>query len=829
DRATKIVFELDDALTLLPPTHEAFRYFQSAYPQIAEYLQKADLVTVSTPKLKELFSWWNERIEVLPNTIDTSVWMPLVEKTRPRHKISILFSGTLTHGHDLAVIAFALHQIAQEFGDRVEFVFWGDTPSQLAKLPQVRTLAGFTPDYFGYAHRMKRLPVDFAIVPLETTPFNRAKSPVKWLEYSACGIPAIFSSIEAYSGAVEHGKTGWLVPNTSEAWYEAIKKFVLEPDLRRTIGEAAHRQVLSQHTLAQNTHLWLHAYERLLASPKPAKETAPQVSIVIPVFNNLDLTRQCLDSIFSNTPQGLYEIIVVDNASTDGTRGFLQQQAEGQRLRGIFNSQNRGFAAACNQGAQEARCPQVLFLNNDTVVLSGWLQALLEAGKRPGTGVVGAKLLYANGRIQHAGIEFINGVPDHPYRHAEANLPEANQARELDMVTGACLLIRRELFLELAGFDEVYRNGVEDVDLCLRVRAAGWKVVYEPRAVAYHLEGQSAGRFAHVKENLTIFFERWRRRFDAHMRLAVSSKPELIQSSSSLLRPASKPKNAVNCRIGWEGSFLDSGSLSHVNRELTRQLSQIKGISLSRVASCAAPAGPLPVEFSQLAESLALKCPTNVELVVRHAWPPDWRKPASGKLVVIQPWEYGALPKDWVRSSKDVDEFWVPSEYVRKVFVDSGIPRTKVHVVPNGIDPERFHPEAAPLGLPTRKSFKFLFVGGTIHRKGADVLLHTYLKTFSAEDDVCLVIKDFGNQSVYAGQTLESAIQEAQRTPGSPEIVYLNQELPEADLPRLYAACDCLVHPYRGEGFGLPVLEAMACAKPVIVTAGGAADDFAKP
>jgi Tfp pilus assembly protein PilF len=144
------------------------------------------------------------------------------------------------------------------------------------------------------------------------------------------------------------------------------------------------------------------------------------------------------------------------------------------------------------------------------------------------------------------------------------------------------------------------------------------------------------------------------------------------------------------------------------------------------------------------------------------------------------------------------------------------------------VNPEKFHPQAAPATLATQKRFKFLFVGGTIFRKGPDVLLQAYLANFTAADDVCLVIKDFGGRSVYAGQTFEAKIRAVQAQPGAPEILYINEELPPDALPGLYTACDCLVLPYRGEGFGLPVLEAMACGRPVMVTRGGATDDFVR-
>ncbi len=553
------------------------------------------------------------------------------------------------------------------------------------------------------------------------------------------------------------------------------------------------------------------------------------VSIIIPVFNNLPLTQGCLNSLARIPSDVTREIIVVDNASTDGTKEHLASLEKAGQIRVIRNPQNEGFARACNQGAAAATAEWLVFLNNDTKVTAGWIEALLNAADKTNAGIVGAKLLYADNTIQHAGIGWINGLPDHPYRHSAPFASEVNSRRELDMVTGACLLMERELFLKLAGFDEIYRNGVEDIDLCLRARAAGRKVVYEPGAVVYHLEGQSAGRFNHVNENLKIFFSRWGKSFDQRQQFIVPAKPQFIPASESVLKSpgsASRSESAAKAVVlSWEGSFLDSGSLSHVNRELTSALlKNSAGLRLQRVPNGA----PATAGWESLAKELAGDKPATPEITVRHAWPPDWRRPRSGKLVVIQPWEFGSLPVQWVQQSAEVDEFWVPSEYVRRVYVDSGVPAQKVAVVANGINPDSFHPQAAPIKLATNKKFKFLFVGGTIYRKGPDLLLKAYLEQFTAADDVCLVIKDFGGASVYAGQTFEEKIRAAQAQPNAPEILYLNEELPPDALPGLYTACDCLVLPYRGEGFGLPALEAMACGLPVIVTAGGSTDDFVR-
>lgn len=194
---------------------------------------------------------------------------------------------------------------------------------------------------------------------------------------------------------------------------------------------------------------------------------------------------------------------------------------------------------------------------------------------------------------------------------------------------------------------------------------------------------------------------------------------------------------------------------------------------------------------------------------------------------MIQPWEYGSIPAAWVEPINTVvDELWVPSTFVRDCYVQSGIKGEKVHVVPNGVATDRLHPAVPPRRLATNKAFRFLFVGGTLQRKGIDLLLAAYAAEFTSADDVCLVIKDMGGASVYKGQTAAETIRSFQANPAFPELLYLDEMLNDDEMAALYTACHCLVHPYRGEGFGLPIAEAMACGLPVIVTGMGAALDF---
>ena len=221
--------------------------------------------------------------------------------------------------------------------------------------------------------------------------------------------------------------------------------------------------------------------------------------------------------------------------------------------------------------------------------------------------------------------------------------------------------------------------------------------------------------------------------------------------------------------------------------------------------------------------------PTAAVGVAQH-WPPSFDPPSAGPFVLYQPWEFGAVPTRWVDEvRRTVDEVWAPSEAAREAFVASGVAPDLVHVVPNGIDPERFSPDGPRRELPTRKSTVLLFVGGMTYRKGIDLLLEAYGRAFTSADDVCLVLKAFGSRTFYRGQTAEEAVRAFQAVPGAPELVLVDEDLAFDEIPALYRACDVLVQPYRGEGFCLPALEALACGRPVIVTDGGSTDDFVPP
>jgi len=279
-----------------------------------------------------------------------------------------------------------------------------------------------------------------------------------------------------------------------------------------------------------------------------------------------------------------------------------------------------------------------------------------------------------------------------------------------------------------------------------------------------------------------------------------------------------------------EGPFLEHSSLARINREIATSLIECRAFDVALASTGYADGALAPSEALEQIRAALNSHPARVDLTIRHQWPPDFSRPECGKLAVILPWEYGAVPEMWVdQINSNVDELWVPSKFVKRILVRSGVPEERVRVIPNGIDPDLFTPKGGRARPQAVRQFLFLFVGGVIRRKGIDLLLRAYRDAFEPGDDVTLLVTALGSQAAYQHNSLHEQVVSAAWNPTFPHVELLTGELDDSTLANLYRGCDAFVLPYRAEGFCMPALEAMACGKPVITTAEGPSQDFCSP
>lgn len=210
-------------------------------------------------------------------------------------------------------------------------------------------------------------------------------------------------------------------------------------------------------------------------------------SIIIPVFNQYIFTRQCLDSLFRCTESGLFELLLVDNGSSDDTQSLFDQcQQSYQQVQVLRFEENRGYTVANNEAARRANGDYLMFLNNDTILTSGWLSALLDAADSQQASVVGSKLVYPHtNNINHAGYVYNNDIRlYYPiYHQFWSENPVVNKQRVYQGLLGAAFLVEKNIFWQVGGFEDY---GLEDLDLCLKVREQGGRVVYCPASKVYH-------------------------------------------------------------------------------------------------------------------------------------------------------------------------------------------------------------------------------------------------------------------------------------------------------------------------------------------------------
>ncbi len=239
------------------------------------------------------------------------------------------------------------------------------------------------------------------------------------------------------------------------------------------------------------------------------------VSIIIPIFNKREFTLQMLNYLFCNTKYP-YEVIIIDNNSEDESEKVIKEFFKVCKPKGVTglyvkNKKNQGFSIANNQGAEMAKGKYICFLNNDTMPKENWLEELVKTHTSHGASITGSKLLIpGSGTIQHAGVEFdMFSYPYHIYFGYDQMAKEVTEDKEHSAVTGACMLVNKDEFLKIGGFDEKYWLGWEDIDLCNRYKKLGKKIWYSSKSEVYHYESMSEGRYSKETDNWYYYSKKW--------------------------------------------------------------------------------------------------------------------------------------------------------------------------------------------------------------------------------------------------------------------------------------------------------------------------------
>jgi GT2 family glycosyltransferase len=528
-----------------------------------------------------------------------------------------------------------------------------------------------------------------------------------------------------------------------------------------------------------------------------------KATLIVLAWNRWDLTSRCLDTL-RETDLSDAEVLVVDNGSTDKTSAELAKHGW---LRVLRNPTNLGFVRGNNAGIAAADPDSdVVLLNNDLEFTQrDWLARLRScAHETPDTGIVGCRLRLPDGRLLHAGT-FI--LPETMWGQQigalQKDIGQFASRREVEGIVFACAYLRREVIRAIGGLSEDFRSYFEDTDYCLRAREAGFLTMLCGDVTLVHNEhGSTAGDDAAFQKifqaSREVFRKKWREKLERRY-----ARNLLWQS-------------IMNFPTGYAMSC----------RELVRSLDRA-GVRVNyRYAY--GPKTPFPVPEPESSGDYLLDvirtrpAPARPPIAVVYGQGDVFHRNPGRVKVGFTMLEVDGFPKDWVRQANRMDEVWVPSEFNRLALTACGV-RRPIHRIPLGVDPEYFHPGIASYPNPAGE-FVFLSNFEWGERKEPWLLLKTFNDVFSAEEPVRLLCKIINiDQGVHVGSEIRRL--ELKESGGKISFLF-NREFPHYQLGSFYRSADCFVSAGRGEGWDMPLMEAMACGLASIATDWGAHTEF---
>lgn len=556
--------------------------------------------------------------------------------------------------------------------------------------------------------------------------------------------------------------------------------------------------------------------------------------IIIPVFNQLFYTRQVVDSIKkekerSKETDNLY-LCIVNNASTDNTLQYLEEEytssLEEQEKVKLFtlyinSSKNLGYGGGVNLGIDEFHSSlegktgssiDILVMNNDMLLLSGCLDSLIDTCySREDIGVVGGRLLFPDGVIQHGGA-FLNsfGWGQHIGAGQRDELYD-DRVKEMEYVTGALFYIKGNVCREVGKFDERFERGYfEEVDFCYRARRKGYKTFYTPHARAVHYENVTSksieGDQERVKKNISD---------KNQIKFYLKRDEEKEKVVQDVKEKESEHKLLITSQIYGEWSF------TMVMRNLAKGLKR-NGVDVS--------IAPVEYHYDKVnmvdweVKEMINKPNDYWNRVVMRSCEGDhmYLMPPGKQRIAHTTGESTRVNHDWKEQLNNVDKVLTTSSFFRNVMSENGV-KKPIFVLPNSVNLDYYKREGEKLHIPSGnlRGLNFISVFHFGERKAPDILVRAFSKAFTSKDDVSLTLHALSMKHILQQQNkdIDSWIKEItdSKTDRAPILVtssYLEDRL----MPNFLRNFDVFVLPTRGEGFGLPFIEAGALGIPSIAT-----------
>lgn len=529
-------------------------------------------------------------------------------------------------------------------------------------------------------------------------------------------------------------------------------------------------------------------------------------TLIVLAWNHWHLTERCLESLRETDLSGA-EVLVVDNGSTDETPERL---AELDWLRVLTLPENTGFVRGNNAGIETVpETSDVVLLNNDLVFTQhDWLQRLRAcAHARDDVGVVGCRLVYADGRLSHAGTYIpLDTLWGQQIGGREKDVGQYTRDREVEGVVFACAYVKRQTLDAIGGLSLDFQSYFEDTDYCLRARRAGFATVVCGGVTLVHDEhgstrGDSAALMRIFQGSRKVFAEKWRAELEAGYRHEVFWQ-SIMNFPTGYAMSCQEMLNALESR-GVRATYrYVYGPKTVFPKEEPEGFDDYR---LNVYASREAPRKPA--------------------VGVVYAQGDVFYRNRGRYKIGYTMLEVDGFPPEWIRQANRMDEVWVPSELNRQGLLDSGLERP-VHVIPLGVNPDYFHPGIQGYPNP-HGEWVFLSVFEWGERKEPWLLLRAFNDEFSTDEPVRLVCKVVNRDRKVS---LKREIARLRLRPSGGKISYLfNHEFPRYQLGSLYRSADCFVSASRGEGWNMPLMEAMACGLPSIATDWGAHREFIHP